>query len=463
MLQGVSVREGGADTMIKKVLIANRGEIAVRIIRACREMGIGTVAIFSTADRDSLHVILADEAVCVGGPDARDSYLNVPNILNAAVLKGADSVHPGFGFLSESPEFAMMCKECGLKFIGPSPEAVELLGDKARAKQTMIDCGVPTIPGSNGTVRDFDDCVRVAKDVGFPLLIKAVAGGGGRGIRLVENPANLEEAFAAAKLEAKTFLSDDGVYLEKYLTNTAHIEYQILADEHGNVVHLGERDCSMQRRNQKLIEESPSPKLDEKLRAAMGEAAVRAAKSTGYYNAGTVEFLLDREGNFYFMEMNTRIQVEHPVTEMVTGVDIISQQIKIAMGQKLPFKQEDIRFRGASIECRINAEDPSKGFRPSSGTVEYLHVPNGYGVRFDSQLYQGYKLPMNYDSMIGKLIVYGENRAEAIARMRSALTELVIEGIITNIGFHLDMMVQKEFVDGSYDTGFLGRYLEAKS
>jgi acetyl-CoA carboxylase biotin carboxylase subunit len=405
--------------------------------------------------------MMADEAVCVGGPDARDSYLNVPNILNAAVLKGADAVHPGFGFLSESPAFATMCEECGLKFIGPTAAAVELLGDKARAKQTMIDCGVPTIPGSNGIVKDYAECERVAHEiVGFPLLIKAVAGGGGRGIRLVEKPEGLQEAFEAARLEAKTFLSDDGVYLEKFLTNTAHIEFQILADEHGNVVHLGDRDCSMQRRNQKLIEEAQSPKLDEKLRAAMGKAAVKAATATNYYNAGTVEFLLDEEGKFYFMEMNTRIQVEHPVSEMITGIDIISQQIRVANGEKLPFKQEDITFRGASIECRINAEDPSKGFRPSGGVVEYLHIPSGYGVRFDSHLYQGYKLPMNYDSMIGKLIVYGETREEAIRRMTSALTELVIEGIITNIDFHLDMMRQEEFVNGKYNTGFLGKYLE---
>ncbi|MDR1101318.1 MAG: acetyl-CoA carboxylase biotin carboxylase subunit [Clostridiales bacterium] len=441
--------------MINKVLIANRGEIAVRIIRACREMGIGTVAVYSTADRDALHVIMADEAVCIGGPDSRDSYLNIPNILNAAVLKGADAIHPGFGFLAENAGFARICEECNITFVGPSADAIALLGDKARAKQTMLDCGIPVILGSNGVIWDFPECERVAKEMGYPLLIKAAAGGGGRGIRRVNAAKELRNAFDTARLEAKTFFGDEGVYLEKFLEGMRHIEFQILADKHGNIVHLGERDCSLQRRNQKIIEESPSPRMTEELRERMGETAVRAAKTVGYRNAGTVEFLLDSAGNFYFMEMNTRIQVEHPVTEMVTGIDIVEAQIRIAEGKKLWFGQRDVVIRGAAIECRINAENPLRDFAPCGGRVDYLHVPNGFGVRFDSQIYQSYNLPIHYDSMLGKLIVWGRTRKIAVSRMKSALSELIIEGVTTNVDFQSELVSGKQFTSGDYDTSFL--------
>lgn len=448
--------------MINKVLIANRGEIAVRIIRACHEMGIATVAIHSVADKESLHSIMADETVCVGGANSSDSYLNISNILNAAALHKVDAIHPGFGFLSENANFAQMVSDCGIKFIGPKPKCIALLGDKAQAKQTMKDAGVPTIPGSDGAVPDYNTAVELAQEIGYPLLIKASAGGGGRGIKRVDDASQLQDAYNSAKQEAKAYFGDDSVYMEKLLINTSHIEFQILADNSGNVVHLGERDCSMQRRNQKILEESPSVKLSPELRAEMGEVSLKAAKAAKYSNAGTIEFLLDEDKKFYFMEMNTRIQVEHPVTEMVTGIDLISEQIRIADDKKIEYSQNDIVFNGSSIECRINAEIPEKNFMPSGGTVEYLHVPSGYGVRFDSHLYQGYKLPMNYDSMIGKLIVWGKNRNEAIRRMKSALSEIIIEGVQCNIEFLLKLLDTKEFKDGSYNTSFLGEFLNGK-
>ncbi|MDR0931044.1 MAG: acetyl-CoA carboxylase biotin carboxylase subunit [Clostridiales bacterium] len=443
--------------MIHKVLIANRGEIAVRIIRACRELGIQTVAIHSTADSDSLHVIMADESVCVGGPASGDSYLNIPNIVSAAVNCGADSIHPGFGFLSENAKFAQICADCNINFIGPSAEVILLLGDKAMAKETMIKAGVPTIPGSDGVVANLTEAKKIAKKIGYPLLIKAVAGGGGRGIRLVNDATELADNFDVARNEAKMFFGNDGVYIEKYLTDTRHIEFQVMADKAGRAVHLGERDCSMQRRNQKMVEESPSAKMSAELRKKMGAAAVKATKASGYYNVGTVEFLVTADNEFYFMEMNTRIQVEHPVTEQVTGIDIVKQQIMIADGKKLPFAQKDIELRGHAIECRINAEDPSHDFRPTGGFVEYLHVPSGMGVRFDSVLYQGYSIPMHYDSMLGKLIVWANTRDEAIAKMDSALSELIIEGVGNNIEFLRQLIGSKEFKTGEYDMKTIGK------
>jgi len=448
--------------MINKILIANRGEIAVRIIRACKELGLATVAVYSTADKESLHVMLADESVCIGSPDSRDSYLNIPNILNAACNTGADAIHPGFGFLAENATFAQMCQDCHLKWIGPTPEAIALLGDKSQAKKTMIAAGIPVIPGSVGIVNSLDEAKQIAEQTGFPLLIKAAAGGGGRGIRRVDKQENLQNAFEQAKLEAKMFFGDDGVYIEKFMSETFHIEFQILADEHENYVHIGERDCSMQRRNQKVLEECPSSKLSPELRQRMGETAVRAAKAAKYTNAGTVEFLLDRQGNFYFMEMNTRIQVEHPITEEISRIDIVTQQIAIANGFPLPFTQNDINFRGHAIECRINSENPEKDFMPTGGQVDYLHVPNGFGVRFDSHIYQGYKLPMNYDSMMGKLIVWGETREIAIRKMHAALDELVIAGVDNNIEFQMNLIETDEFKKGTYNTSFLGKFLKRK-
>ena len=443
--------------MFKRILIANRGEIAVRIIRACREMGIETVAVVSEADRDSLHAYMADRVVCIGGPASADSYLHVRNIMSAAVMHNVDAIHPGFGFLSENAEFVEICQRCSIKFIGPDADSIRLLGDKAVAKQTMMENSVPTIPGSDGEVADAARARELCEEMGYPVLIKASAGGGGRGIRLVNGPDELEAAFEAASKEALDYFGNGGVYIEKYLTGTRHIEFQILADEHGHVVHLGERDCSMQRRKQKMIEETPSAALNDKLRAEMGAAAVRAAKAVGYKNTGTVEFLLDREGHYYFMEMNTRIQVEHPITEMVTGVDLIKQQIRIAQGLPLDFTQEQIVIRGHSIECRINAENPARGFMPSGGSIGQLCVPGGNGVRFDSHLYQGYKLPMYYDSMIGKLIVWAGSREEAIAKMKSALMELIIDGVDTNIYYQYDLLRSEAFKSGAYDTDTIER------
>ncbi len=443
--------------MFKKVLIANRGEIAVRVIRACRELGLKTVAVFSTADRNALHAKIADEAVCIGGPATKDSYLNEQAMIAACEITGADAVHPGFGFLSENASFARNCGKCGITFIGPSPESIEMLGDKAAAKSAMKKAGVPVIPGSDGEVKSIEEAQDIADEIGYPLMVKASAGGGGRGIRLVNSPDELEAQITAAKQEALNFFGDDSIYMEKFIINPKHIEFQILADKHGNVIHLGERDCSMQRRNQKVLEESPSTIMTPMLRERMGKAAVAAAKVCGYYNAGTIEFLVDDKQNFYFMEMNTRIQVEHPITEFVTGVDLVKAQLKIAAGKELPYSQEDIRIKGHSIECRINAENPEKNFRPSPGRISALHIPGGPGIRVDSSAYQGYTITPYYDSMIAKLIVYAPTREEAIAKMKWALAEFIVEGVDTNIDFQLSLIRDPVFESGKYDIGYLGR------
>ena len=443
--------------MFKKVLIANRGEIAVRVIRACRELGLKTVAVFSTADRTALHAQIADEAVCIGGPATKDSYLNEKAIIAACEITGADAVHPGFGFLSENAGFARNCGKCGITFIGPAPESIEMLGDKAAAKTAMKNAGVPVIPGSDGAVKSMEEAKALAEEIGFPLMVKASAGGGGRGIRLVESADELEAQITAAKQEALNFFGDDSIYMEKFIVNPKHIEFQILADKHGNIIHLGERDCSMQRRNQKVLEESPSVIMTPMLRERMGRAAVAAAKVCGYYNAGTIEFLVDDKQNFYFMEMNTRIQVEHPITEFVTGVDLVKAQLKIAAGKELPYSQEDIKVKGHSIECRINAENPELNFRPSPGKINALHIPGGPGIRIDSSAYQGYTITPYYDSMIAKLIVYAPTREEAIAKMKWALAEFIVEGVDTNIDFQLSLIRDPVFEAGNYDIGYLSR------
>ena len=444
--------------MFKKVLIANRGEIAVRIIRACRELGVRTVAVFSEPDRESLHAMIADEAICIGPAKSADSYLNIKAILAACELTGAEAVHPGFGFLSENAGFARMCARCGVTFIGPSPEAMTLMGDKATAKQTMKKAGVPVVPGSDGLIESVEEAKALAEEIGYPVMVKASAGGGGRGIRRVDRPEDLEDAIVNAKQEAKSFFGDDGVYLEKFIVDPRHVEIQLLADKYGNTVYLGERDCSLQRRNQKMVEECPSPIMTPELRARMGEAAVRAAKACGYENAGTVEFLLSGD-QFYFMEMNTRIQVEHPVTEFVTGVDLVKMQIRIAAGEELPFKQEDIRLTGHAIECRINAENPAQGFRPSPGRITALHMPGGPGIRIDTAVYSGYEITPYYDSMIAKLIAYAPTREEALKKMNWALAEFLVEGVDTNIDFQLKLLRDPDVEAGNYDIGFLGRNL----
>lgn len=441
--------------MFQKILIANRGEIALRIIRACRELGIKSVAVFSEADRDSLHTMLADEAICIGPAPSTKSYLDMSRILSAALAIGADAIHPGFGFLSENAKFAKHCDECNIKFIGPSSDIISMMGDKAAARNTMIKAGVPVVPGMEGTVVDVEEAEKIAKEIGFPLMIKAAAGGGGKGMRISYGIEDFREKFITAQQESIKGFSDDSMYMEKYIEKPRHIEFQILADEHGNVVHLGERDCSIQRRHQKVIEEAPSIAIDEKLRKSMGEAAIKAAKACSYVNAGTIEFLLDKDKNFYFMEMNTRIQVEHPVTELVTGVDLIKAQINIAAGKPLGLKQEDIVIRGHAIECRINAENPRFNFRPSPGTIKNLHLANGNGVRVDSHIYVGYKIPPNYDSMLLKLIVYAKDRDEAIAKMRSALGEMVIEGVDTNIDFDYEIINHEAYKNGDTDTHFI--------
>jgi acetyl-CoA carboxylase biotin carboxylase subunit len=445
--------------MFKKILVANRGEIAVRIIRACREMGIQTVAIYSEADKDALHTQLADEAVCVGPAPSRDSYLNEKNILSATILKGAEAIHPGFGFLSENAKFAKMCEECNIKFIGPSSENIENMGNKSKAKDIMINAKVPVVPGSKGIVKDEKEALKIANSIGYPIMIKASAGGGGKGIRIVRSSEDVVKEFNTARTEAKISFNDDSMYIEKFVEKPRHIEIQILGDNYGNVVYLGERECSVQRKNQKVLEEAPSVALTEELRKQMGETAARAAKAIGYKNAGTIEFLVDKELNFYFMEMNTRIQVEHPVTEMVTGIDLIKEQIKIAYGEPLKLKQEDIVLRGHAIECRINAENPYKNFMPSPGEIKNLFIPGGNGVRLDSGVYQGYKIPPVYDSMIGKLIVHGKDRNEAINKMKRALSEFVIEGIHTNIDLHLEILSNEKFVSGDFDTSFIASEL----
>ncbi len=441
--------------MVEKVLIANRGEIALRIVRSCRELGIATVAVFSTVDKKALHVQLADEAVCVGDSLSNKSYLNIPNILAAATSRGVDAIHPGYGFLAENDKFAEMCNDHGIVFIGPSPKAIRSMGDKSTAKETMEAVGVPTVPGSKGLLSNVDEAYKLADDIGYPVIIKATAGGGGRGMRLVENSDNLEKMFKAAQGEAEAAFGNDGLYMEKFIKKPRHVEIQILADRSGNVVHLGERDCSVQRRHQKLLEESPSPAINTELRKKMGNAAIAAAKSIGYEGAGTVEFLVDDDDNFYFMEMNTRIQVEHPVTEMVTGVDLIAEQIKIASGANLEFNQGDIHLNGHAIECRINAEDPSHNFRPSPGKITGWLPPGGPGVRVDSHVYTGYEIPPFYDSLIGKLIVWGKDRNTAIKRMNRALNECAVTGIPTTINFHLTLLNKPKFKQGKIHTKYV--------
>lgn len=444
--------------MFKKILIANRGEIAVRIIRACRELGVHCVAVYSTADKNALHAQIADEAVCIGPADTKDSYLNMKAIIAACEITGCDAIHPGFGFLSENAAFARMCQKCNIEFIGPSPESIEMLGDKANAKEAMKEAGVPVIPGSDGAVHTIEEAVEAAQKIGFPLLIKASAGGGGRGIRMVESMEQLEDQMTAAQSEAKSFFGSDAVYMERFVKNPRHVEIQILADKFSNIIHLGERDCSMQRRNQKVLEESPSPAMTEELRERMGEAAVKAAKTCGYYNAGTIEFLLENGEDFYFMEMNTRIQVEHPVTELVTGIDLVKAQIKIAADLPLEYTQEDVEIRGHAIECRINAENPKMNFRPSPGRIDALHIPGGPGIRIDSAAYQGYTIPPYYDSMIAKLIVHGDTREEAIMKMKWALSEFIVDGIDTNIDFQLALIRCNAFENGAYSNRFLNTF-----
>ncbi|MCA0982793.1 acetyl-CoA carboxylase biotin carboxylase subunit [Halobacillus yeomjeoni] len=445
--------------MIKKVLVANRGEIAVRIIRACKEIDIATVAVYSEADKEALHVQLADEAYCVGPTLSKDSYLNYTNILSLATLTETDAIHPGYGFLSENAEFAEMCEECNITFIGPSSYAIQKMGTKDVARETMREAGVPIVPGSEGIIKDEADGIKVAEEIGYPVIIKATAGGGGKGIRVARNEEDLKKGIRMTQQEAETAFGNPGVYIEKYIENFRHVEIQVLADNHGNAVHLGERDCTIQRRLQKLIEETPSPAIDEKMRAKMGDAAVKAALAVNYSGAGTVEFIYDKEEDkFYFMEMNTRIQVEHPVTEMVTGVDLIKEMLLIANDEKLTFKQEDIKFEGWSIECRINAEDPFKNFMPSAGRIDMYLPPGGFGVRVDSAAYPGYMIPPYYDSMVAKLITYGRDRDEAIKRMRRALDEFVVEGVHTTIPFHQRMMEHEIFVGGDFNTKFLEKY-----
>lgn len=444
--------------MFDKILIANRGEIAVRIIRACREMGIKTVAVYSEADKESLHTLLADEAICIGPAASTQSYLNMERILSATVAIKADAIHPGFGFLSENARFAELCEKCNITFIGPSAEIINKMGNKSEARNTMMNAGIPVVPGSKAPVYTVKDAKAVADEMGYPVMIKASSGGGGKGMRISRSPEDFEANFQNAQMESVKGFSDDTMYIEKYIEKPRHIEFQIMADKYGNVVHLGERDCSIQRRHQKVLEESPSAAITQDLRKDMGDMAVKAAKAVGYENAGTIEFLLDKEKNFYFMEMNTRIQVEHPVTEMVTGLDLIKEQICIAAGEHLSVSQQDVKIEGHAIECRINAENPSKNFMPCPGLVTNIHLPGGNGVRVDSHLYCDYKVPANYDSMLLKLIVHGKDRASAIAKMRSALGELVIEGIETNLDFQYEIMSHKKYQEGDTDTHFIPTY-----
>lgn len=443
--------------MIRKVLIANRGEIAVRIIRACKELGIKTVAIYSEVDKNAIHTELADEAICVGTSKSKDSYLNESNILSAAVITGCNAIHPGFGFLSENASFAGMCEECNIKFIGPSKEIINIMGNKSMAREIMKNANIPIIPGSEGLIRNLEEAKSEAKKIGYPVMIKASLGGGGKGIRVVLNENELENAYFTAKAEAKNNFNDDSVYMEKFIENPRHIEVQILGDAFGNVIHLYERDCTIQRRNQKVLEEAPAIILNDELRNKMGTAAVNAAKAVNYESAGTIEFLLDKHGDFYFMEMNTRIQVEHPVTEMVTSVDIVKEQLNIANGMELSLTQDNIKIDGHSIECRINAENPKLGFAPSPGKIKFLNLPGGNGVRVDTAVYNGYTIPPNYDSMIAKLIAHGKSRDEAIKKMLRALDEFVIEGINTNIEFQISILKNQAFRLGTYDTSFISK------
>lgn len=448
--------------MFKKILIANRGEIAVRIIRACREMGIQTVAVCSEADKDALHAQLADETVCIGPAPSKDSYLNMESIISATIATKAEAIHPGFGFLSENSKFACMCEKCNITFIGPSSLVIDKMGNKSEARNTMIKAGVPVVPGTKEPVFDADVALKFANEIGFPVMIKASAGGGGKGMRVAESENDFISNFNTAKKEAENAFSDGTMYIEKYIKDPRHIEFQILADKHGNVIHLGERDCSLQRKHQKMIEEAPSIIIDDKLRRLMGDAAIKAAKSAGYYNAGTIEFILDKQNNFYFIEMNTRIQVEHPVTEMVTGVDLIKEQIRIAYGEELSITQEEIQIKGHAIECRINAENPSKNFMPCPGLISNIHFPGGMGIRVDSALYSGYTIPAYYDSMVAKLIVYDTTRELAIRKMKSALGEFIVEGIDTNIDFQYELIRNEDFKNGNIDTGFIERLMKSK-
>jgi acetyl-CoA carboxylase biotin carboxylase subunit len=443
--------------VFKKVLIANRGEIALRIIRVCKQLGIKTVAVYSQADRDSLHVRFADEAVCIGPPPSRESYLKIPRIIAAAEVTGADAIHPGYGFLAENAGFAEICTTSAIKFIGPTPAMISAMGDKAVAKETMRKAGVPVVPGSENVLSSVDEAREIARSISYPVIIKASAGGGGRGMRIVREEAEMENAYGTARHEAEQAFNNPDLYLEKYIDQPRHVEIQVFGDEHGNVIHFGERDCSVQRRHQKLIEESPSPVVDEALRAKMGEAAIKGCKAVNYVNAGTVEFLVDRESNFYFMEMNTRIQVEHPVTEQVTGHDLIKLQLQIAAGERLPKKK--IVQRGHAMECRINAEDPAHDFRPSPGKITDFHMPGGFGVRVDTHAYAGYSVPPYYDSLTAKLIVYAQTREGAINKMAGALEEFVIEGIRTTIPFHRQVMGNDKFRSGRFDTSFLDTFI----
>ncbi len=442
--------------MFNKILIANRGEIALRIIRTCKELGIKTVAVYSEADRDSLHVTFADEAVCIGPASGKESYLKIPSIISAAQITGADAIHPGYGFLAENADFSEICSESNIKFIGPSPAMIKAMGDKSFAKETMRKNGVPVIPGTDGLITDMKDAIGISHEIGFPVIIKASAGGGGKGMRIVWEESEFEKAFQMAQHEAESSFGNPAVYLEKFLENPRHIEIQVMGDSHGNVYHYGERDCSVQRRHQKLIEEAPSPALDADLRNRMGEAAVLGAKSVNYEGAGTIEFLLDKHKNFYFMEMNTRIQVEHPVTEMVYDVDLVRQQILVAAGHRI--EAHPRRPQGHAIEFRINAEDYENNFRPSPGKITSVHFPGGFGVRVDSHIYQSYTIPPYYDSLIAKLIVWGKDREQTIARGRRALEEFTVEGIKTTIPFHLKVLEDERFVSGNFDTGFLEKF-----
>lgn len=444
--------------MFQKILVANRGEIAVRIIRACREMGIKTVAVYSEADKDALHTLLADEAICIGPAPSSKSYLDMERILTATVAMKADAIHPGFGFLSENARFAELCEKCKIAFIGPSASVIHKMGNKSEARRTMIEAGVPVVPGTKESVTDMEQGLELAKNIGFPVMIKAALGGGGKGMRISRSEEDFAGNFQNAQQEAVKGFSDDTMYIEKYIENPRHVEFQILADKFGNVIHLGERDCSIQRRHQKVLEESPCIAISEELREQMGAAAVTAARAVQYENAGTIEFLLDKNNQFYFMEMNTRIQVEHPVTELVSGLDLIKEQILIAAGEPLLITQDQVSLRGHAIECRINAESPKKNFMPCPGKITNVHIPGGNGVRVDTHIYQDYQVPANYDSMLLKLIVHGKDREEAIAKMRSALGELIIEGIETNLDFLYEILDNQAFEEGKTDTDFIGTY-----
>lgn len=445
--------------MFNKILIANRGEIAVRIIRACKTLGIKTVAVYSQVDENSLHTVLADEKICIGPGNPRESYLDMTKIVSAALISGAEAIHPGFGFLSERSDFVDLCKENNIKFIGPDSKIIDSMGNKSKARNTMIDAGVPVVPGSKEPVFESGDGKKIADEIGYPVIVKASSGGGGKGMRIVDKETDFEKLFNLAQIESVNAFNDNTMYVEKYIKNPKHIEVQILGDSYGNVVHLGERDCSIQRNHQKMIEESPSPAISSEIRQKLGEIAVRAAKAVNYENAGTIEFLMDENLDFYFIEMNTRIQVEHPVTEMVTGIDLIKEQIKIAYGEKLSFTQDDVEIKGHAIECRINAENPANNFLPCPGEITSLNLPGGNGVRVDTFVYSGYKIPMNYDSMIGKIIVHGCDRKEAIEKMKMALDELVVGGIETNANFQYSLMNNPTYVDGNANTGFIEELL----